>query len=362
MIEITAQIKIEGSVGDFNASFDNAQGNEYTNNISGELGAITGVKSQGSNPFIIGASKLGSGATFSDKVDYLIGDLSDKNGNFLKSYIIKVNSSQYKKFGNITIAFDIVSGRYPKSIKVNGVDYADDDAIFTIADIDTNSLTIEISNWNTPNSPLVITGIYDGITIDIDRRNLISFEYGIFDRGDINLPSYGILSNTGSIEFNDVDGEVADYAEALLLTSGATVQCFLKDTLSGTETLIANTFTETWDYDSNNRQVSVSLKDDLEKWQEISVEGKSYDPYDNKPITAKDIYINLVGKTNVAKVQPFMLLDEETKHILENTIIPYDIRNAGTLWEQWQKLCQLCGLYIYKNKNGVIRPTYTNGR
>lgn len=209
--------------------------------------------------------------------------------------------------------------------------------------------------------------ISDSVEITIDKRNIISFEYGIFDRADINLPSYGILSNTGNIEFNDIDGVIANYANNLLLTSGNTVECFLKDTIRGTQTVIAKTQTDAWDYDSNNRRVSVGLKDDLEEWQDIQVSGISYDPRTNASITAETIYGRLYEITqgignNKYGIQPFSSLDTETQTILSNTIIPYDIRESGSLWNQWDKLCKLCALYMYKTRNGNVACSYTLGR
>jgi hypothetical protein len=57
----------------------------------------------------------------------------------------------------------------------------------------------------------------------------------------------------------------------------------------------------------------------------------------------------------------FEQLDEKTQNILENTTIDYPLLENGTLWEQWQKLCEVCGLYIYKNNEGKTVCTYTYG-
>jgi hypothetical protein len=376
MITLTARIDlISGNNGTLSSATSNLSGN----NISSEIGAILGSKSQGSNPFIIGASKLGDGSTFSDKVDYFIGSqLSDSDGKFQTPYEIKFNSKS--GINAITIVFDTENNRFPKSIIVDGVNYYDDDPIFTIAN-QTKVLLLEtetehsiiINDWNAPNYPLVIQGVYIDISIDINYRNLISLNRSITYRGDNKLPSYGIISNTGNLEFNDLNGEIKDYAEQLLLTSDLKVVITLNNTLANAHEQVGVFETETWDYDNDNRSVSVSIKDDLEEWQDIQVQGFSYDPREPFKIIAdgkmSNVYKWLQGQDENGNYRTpekyqmlsFEQLDEKTQAILESTTIDYPLLENGTLWEQWQKLCEVCGLYIYKNNEGKTICTYTYG-
>ena len=369
MITLTARIDlISGNNGTLSGITSNLSGN----NISSEIGAILGFEKQGSNPFIIGASKLGDGSTFSDKVDYFIGSqLSDSDGKFQTPYEIKFKSKS--GINAITIVFDTQNNRFPKSINVDGINYYDDDPIFTIAN-QTKVLLLEtetehsiiINDWNAPNYPLVIQGIYIDISIDINYRNLISLNRSIAYRGDTKLPSYGIISNTGNLEFNDLNGEIKDYAEQMLLTSDLKVVINLNNTLSKTHEQVGIFETRDWDYDNDNRSVSVSLKDDLEEWQDIQVQGFSYDPRNPKAILTQksmaNLYVWLQDKTPTKyQMLSFEQLDEKTQNILQNTIIDYPLLENGTLWEQWQKICEVCGLYIYKNNEGKTICTYTYG-
>lgn len=376
MITLTARINLISSGG---ATLSNGSSIPLKNNISSDIGAILGVKSQGSNPFILGASKLGDGSTLSGKVDYFIGSqLSDENGLFSPYCEIKFTSS--KSIRAITILFDTVNNRFPKSITVDNVVYSDDDPYYTVAKETTIDLlesaeehTIFINNWNTPNYPLVIQGIYVDIAIDIDYRNLISLNRSITYRGDNKLPSYGIISNTGNLEFNDLNGEIRDYAEQLLLTSDLKVVINLNNTLANTHEQVGIFETKDWDYDNDNRSVSVSLKDDLEEWQDIQVQGFDYDPRDRFKIIAEgkmsNVYKWLQDKDKNGNYRTpekyqmlsFEQLDKKTQNILENTTIDYPLLENSTLWEQWQKLCEVCGLYIYKNNEGKTVCTYTYG-
>jgi hypothetical protein len=303
---------------------------------------------------------LGDGSTFSDQVDYFIGSVPSKEN----PCVLTISGTDITSF---TIEFDKVNYRHPNTINIDGVDYVDDDAIFTVGNLtSTNSHTITIDNWNSPNYPLVIMGIYVEISIDIDYRNLIALNRSITYRGDNKLPSYGIISNTGNLEFNDLDGEIRDYAEQLLLTSDLKVVITLNNTLANTHEQVGVFETRNWDYDNDNRSVSVSLKDDLEEWQDIQVDGFNYDPRNPNAVlinkSMRNLYDWLEGKTpSKYNMLKFNELDGETQVILMTTLIEYPLLENGTLWEQWTKLCQVCGLYIYKNNEGKTVCTYTYG-
>lgn len=376
MITLTAKIDlITGN----NDTFQSVASSLSKNNISSEIGAVLGFKRQSKNPFIFGVNKFGDETYLSSGVDYFIGSkLSDENGKFgdlLSSgyYSFRV---VHKGIKTITIAFDTTNDRHPHSIVFDDITYYDDDSIFTIQrDVSTyaQSSILQIGNWNTPNSPLVISGIYADITIDIDYKNLISINGSIFERGETKLPSYGIISNNGELEFNDIDGEIKDYADLLLVNSDLKVVVTLKNTLANKEEQVGVFQTETWNYDNDNRSVSVSLKDDLEEWQDIQVKGFSYDPREPFKVIEYGKMSNVYkwlqqqdenGNDRTPQkydMLSFEELDIETQTILENTTIDYPLLEDGTLWEQWTKLCEVCGLYIYKRKDGKTVCSYTYG-
>lgn len=364
MITLTARIDLISGTTPINGITCNVSGN----NISADFKDMWGRKSKATTPFVVGSSKLGNGETYSEKVDYFIGTIkSDNNGYFAQPYIIEIKSLNAK---SLTIAFDNQNNRHPNTIDINGTTYTDDDAIFTVNDISPEGqeefVTITINNWNTPNYPVVITGIYVDVQINLDKRNLISLNRNIACRADDNLPSYGIKSNTGHIAFKDLDGEIRDYAEHMLLASDLKVNIFVNNTLTKNAEQVAEFETQYWDYDNDNRTVSVSLKDNLEEWQDISVNGFDYDPRNPYKVLANgnmaDLYKWLWNKTpKKYQMLAFGDLDETTRNILTSTIIKYPLLKSGTLWSQWHKLCEVCGLYIYKNNKGNTVCIHTLG-
>ena len=220
-----------------------------------------------------------------------------------------------------------------------------------------------------------LIGTTINVTKEFDRRNLLSIERSIFDRSDLKLPSWGIISNLGNLEFNDANKRFLAYANAGVLVEGMKCELYLNNTLvNGAIERIGTFYTDTWDYDNDNRVVSVSLKDDLEEWQDINVAEISYDPrkIEHKPfkwfyvelwkLTSNRFYAeeDIYGNGNY-NMLAFDELDTDTQDILQNAYIQYPLLESGSLWVQWTKLCEVCQLHIYKDNNGVVVCRYNGG-
>lgn len=361
MITITAKINISGGGGNINS----VTTSDEKLNVAADLNSI--VNAQGisvGTPFILGKSRLGSGAYYTNSLPYFVGRyLADSEGNFSQSYTITIRGSN---IFSATIVFDKENGRHPNTIIVDGETLYDDDAQFEIAFTNTaNTHTIVISNWNTPNEPLVITSIYASLDIDIDRENLISFNSYIMDRADVQKASYGIISNSANLTFADFDKQAIDLITQRVLHSGIKVDVFLNNTDNVVQEQICSMQTRELSYDNDNRQVQLSLKDNLEEWQEINVESINYyndDGSERKPQTAQWFYEWLYEKTpSKYNMQKFEELDDETKAILRSTTIHYPLLESDNLWNDWDKLCQLCLLRIYQNNEGRTVCKYNNG-
>ncbi len=371
MITLTAKISLNS---DNNGKITKIESNPSGNNISADIDDIKGSKAIDTkfNPFVFGVSKFGDGSVMANNLDFFLGkSLSNENGEFDEEFLMNIDGTS---INSLTICFDDYNNEHPKSIIINEQEYFDDDPIFTVNNLNSvNKVSVKIKNWNKSNRLLRIHGIYIDISIDLNYSNLISLNRSITYRSDNKLPSYGIISNTGNLEFNDLDGEIRDYAEQMLLTSDLKVEIMLNNTLANTHERVGVFETEKWDYDNDNRSVSVSLKDDLEEWQDIQVQGFSYDPRNPKAVltngTMADLYKWLQrqdenGNYRTPKkyqMLSFEELDTKTQTILENTILDYPLLENGSLWEQWNKLCEVCGLYIYKNNEGKTVCTYTYG-
>lgn len=347
MLRITAKINI----GDNGGTLNTVTSSQLGINVSSTLNEIIGKHEQIQRPFILGRSRLGGGDCFTKKANFYIGRIaSDSNGNFSSNYVINVSGSNITL---LTIIFNKQKNEFPRSILVDGEAVYDDDPTWTIPLDGGNTHTIIISNWNTPNAPMVISSIYTDLSIELDQSNLLNFERTIMDRSDIKRPSFGIISNTGSMSFIDKDGEVADYIAQQLVSSENVITAFLENTQTGAKEQIAYFNTQQWSYNNSQSLVDVQLKDDLEEWQDINVPAINYVPTVSTSQTAEWFYRYLWEKTpEKYKMLSFEELDEQTQAVLSGTTILYPLLESSSLWSEWDKLCQLCFLHICKRSDG----------
>lgn len=292
------------------------------------------------------------------------GTASRKKGAEGAVYEITVTTD--KPTTSLTLTFDQANNYHPTSVEIDGATFPVRKAVFTTDHLPFGTEhKIRIYNWNSPRTKFFLYGISSHLVdwTDIDYRTLTSCDSSIFDRGDVNKPNWGIFSNTGSISFNDVHGIVGYFAEQQLLASGVPVELRLKNTLTGKTQKVGTFFTAKWNYDSDNREVSVSLKDDLEEWQDINYDGFAYDPrkpFDILPTGAMSELYEILHEQTPSKYKMLALsqLDSTTQSILSSTKIRYPLLKSGSLWQQWSKLCKVCALYIWKNADGKTVCSY----
>lgn len=358
MVTLTAEINVTmGKAG----TIDAADMSDVGNNISSDVSDIVGETIYGNDIFILGSSLLDNGGTLSaTQEDYYCGStLSNKNGIFETPYTLTLSGKGIKNF---TLVFDTYNNEHPNSIKVDEIIYEDDDNIFTVAVESKDTHTIVIDNWNKPNRGLRLQGIACEVCIKVGRNNLTSLSLNTTDRDDNRLPTFGIISNTCEIEFNDLNGEILDYIEQDLLVQGLECKVYLNDTLKGIKEQLGVYYADSWNYDNDNRSVSVSLKDDLEEWQNINVEALSYDYRKPQAQNLAYFYNWLKNKTpSKYNMAGYDELDSTTKNILSNTYIAYPFLESDTLWGQWDKLCQAAQAHIKKEADGTTSFVYNGG-
>ncbi len=352
MITLTARIELLST--DNAGVISRAQSSAGKNNISADIQNVVGTKKVGRRPFIIGGSKIGDGCIFSTGEDYYMGNIVSRETNgeykFSTPYTITIYG---KDISTINIIFDTQNKQFPTSIEVDGQTYSDDDPAFLVFVEKADTHTIVIDNWNAPNFPLRIQGLFVDVAITLDKSNLMDISRTISDRSDFTLPSWGIISNTGDIQFVDLDSEIADYAQMQLLKSGLKVIISVNNTLTHESEHVGTFLTKDWNYDNYNRVVQVSLEDDLLAWQDITIEGYKYT---GQEATAKDIYLYLQSRT--PSKYEFEPLNDTTNDKLLSTKLQYPYFSSCSLWEGYQKLCELVGLHIYKNNNNKVVCIY----
>lgn len=205
------------------------------------------------------------------------------------------------------------------------------------------------------------SGALFGETVDVeqifDQRNLLSIESEVKDRSDIEQPSFGIISNGGSLSFNDSSSRFLEYANAGLLTEGIEIKIFLENTLTKSKKQVGLYYTTDWEYDNGNRSVSVSFKDNLEDLQNKMVLTK-------KTVVPNNMYAILQDllQENLNIVSNFRFT-EAAMSSLERTKCEYPIlEEKKALWYHIDQICNICGLQMYIEKDEIVFSTDFDGR
>lgn len=357
MITLTAKLEIVNNVTISSLSSDYPK-----NNISCEFSEVVTNKNkyvEVKNPFILGASKLGDGSTLENNVDYFMGlpfNEETEYGTFLVNATIENETS-----GSLIFEFDTRNNRFPNQVNVGNTQTYIDNPISIIKSINAPYV---IFGSNAEKYPIVISKIYTDLDIEINAKNIISLEGSIFSRGDNKLPSYGIISNTGRLEFNDHNRKVLEYIKNNKLKKVTTKLYLINTLVKDFKTNVGTYYSDKLEYDNDNRKISQTFIDDLEEWQDIQVQGFSCNPLKPYQVlqngSMQDLYNYLKEHTpSKYNMLSFDNLDGETKRILSNTFLEYPYLESGSLWKQWNKLCQICQLYIYKNNKGqTVCRTY----
>lgn len=212
-----------------------------------------------------------------------------------------------------------------------------------------NEIVLYIEDWNTPNKPLLISRIYcEDLSINIDRYNILSFNSETIDRKTMGKPSYGVISNSGTITVADTTREILDYHKNGLLKTGLPCKIFLNNTLTEKSEQIDEKHTKAWAYNELSAMVKISIGDDLMEWQDIQVASTVLQPEQNM------LWVYNYLKEITPSRWQFEELDSNTTDYLSKIKLPYPYFDGGSLWSEWDKLAQACGLHIFKHNNKVI--------
>jgi hypothetical protein len=214
------------------------------------------------------------------------------------------------------------------------------------------------------------------LTLDKDILNFIELDYGQIkslefyttDRGDINLPVYGIISNGGNIYFKDIINPlnrqylIEFYNKKNYLKNKAIIDIYIINTINGKKQILGSYQTEKWNYINETKEVELSFTDDLQEWQNIIIEPLECNPTKKEPVSFRYIYDYLLQKTpDKYKMLKFEELDNDTQDVISKSSTLFPFLYQGTLWECWRKFCEVLLLHIYKSEKGKTICKYNGG-
>lgn len=156
------------------------------------------------------------------------------------------------------------------------------------------------------------------------------------------LPTYGIIGRTGKLS-------LIDYRD-LLYNKILNREYPVEINIYQSGVLFAKFIsTKKYSYNIYTKEITIEASSNITNWQNINIT-KTEISYD---VTAYDILVWLISKQNITTLDAINM-PNDTKAHLENITVPYFYLETGTLWEQFQKLCDLAQLRIYQDRFNVI--------
>lgn len=327
------------------------------------------------NPFIIGSSKLNGGATFSKKEQFLIGkglsvynseneNYVFNNGGIRIAITFDVEDTSIIGGSSIkvrpTIVFDSVNNAYPPTIirqvlfggLESGIEYSVSSFIYTFPeDIEVGmegphkgELDLRISSWSKENLPIRIEAIYLSPAIKITKSSLKSFERNLMGASSQNEISYGLVSNSASIELFDIDGRLKSYMEQGLISGTFPIKVYLVDTLTGKSQSVLKYYATDFNYNNDDFSFSVSMSDKLDELQNYDMDYIKI----LKNTTLADTLGNFLENTN------YVALYELYSDDISNVSSTKDYVYSGTVWDNVNQLCISDCMKGYVNEEGYL--------
>lgn len=287
-----------------------------------------------------------------EKWDYYIGtEFADSVGLFNKPYELTIVG----EYTEIIIFFDVYNNGHPNSLFIDDTVYEVESPIFIATNLSSSDQhIITIPTWNKIGNPVIITGISTSMNIPIDYSALKDIHISHSDRADNETPSFGIISNGGSMTILDRSGLLKQVAEAHLLSGENKVSFALTDTLSKKSKNVGTYQIIDWDYDIENLEVRLQFDDLLEELQNINFVGIDLARHiDGEPIKGKVAYdlFNRLAAATPSKFR-FKIYNSTTAFRLTKTVINNFYLEPTNLWRAWNKLAEIVQAHIYQDFYG----------
>lgn len=376
MIEYSAIIKsISAATNEISAAtYDRGGyvGDGLTSNTAGIFSVCNTQANVGATPFLLSHSKLGGGHTFApNNVNYSILSVNFISGNGVPNvynvYVICAAPAQ-----GLTIAFDTYNNHYPAktkfgnttaSIYINGK-YFNIDSAITYFPVETKtgsvgeykdvqlydiSVSGGMDDAGSKNGkyPTIISGINIGVRYAVDKINMVDMDISQSDRPTNNKPIFGVMSGTASLKVKDDGGELLGYVQNKTIGRNSPVEFIIKNSTANKQQSVAKMLISDLKYDVNNFNIDLELSDGLLELQETE---SNEIKMSTTPMTAKAVFERL--KAYVTKYEFAVTANAET--IMSSTTIKYPFLEQSKVWAAFDKLCNLCGLYMYMGADGKI--------
>lgn len=170
----------------------------------------------------------------------------------------------------------------------------------------------------------------------------------IIRRSSLNSPDWGIISmNTGTLE---TKGKLPDEIYDIDVIADAKVEISLNSSEYGMHKVLGTYSIEQSSYDIYQDKTTITLITRLTDWQNVVI--PDFPVNIQMPrVTALAFVEYLQSKT--PSNYEYVPIDIDLRQYLSSIQLLYHII-SGNLWEQWQKLCDIIGVYVYLDADSKV--------
>ncbi len=280
-------------------------------------------------------------------------------------YSVKLTFTNASSLKDIVVYGDSVAKQFPtKAIVDNSTILYSDDAKWTI-DLQTESdtHTIEFTQWNRENYNAVISLIEVTLQYyDIDKfYGLKSIESTTQSTGQTDEIFYGSIASDGSVEFQDVDGELNDLViDEIIPSSNLGIQVIVNGNV------IQHHITESSSYGSYDKVFNGELTNIISSFDDYNINCIKYDylcvsllsvttyimqllGYDYEDVISMlDTIISYGGSNN---------LEDSVSTYLQSIVIPaYSIYSENSSIDDIiTQICSIAQLNLLQNDDGTLK-------
>lgn len=296
------------------------------------------------NEFLLNYSDLsGKSRFFPNSVGYYISEQrSDSEGNI--DVTLTVNTTKAKSL-SLVFSQDV----FPVSITINGISYENTDNVFQVVLQENSSevTTIQFTKLNKSNSPLILTNISPGISIDYDEKHIISFIRGSELSTNNETPRYELVGQYGSCSFIDAENVVVNLKIQGILEKPKNVQILLDGEVVGKYTV------SSWSYNTTNSIVEIEFSDSIETLRNVDESGYFEYFNDYNSYSYLDLF-NLIKEKIISYEENFEELSSEVESWLSSIKTMYIKYEPMKLDELIVHFCVATQTTIYKNQKGNL--------
>lgn len=345
MIYIESRIElIEGQ----KTNVNNSLINNSKNNVSCDFDGIRGLINECEDVCIIGSNILNDDIKMLDTSNVYIGnEISNANGLFTNQYIIEIRSSyDYQICFNTKIdAQPLEYITYIGTTPTTNTNTNHD----AILNFDKRITKIQINSLTKANYPLIISGIFCGLDLVIDRKNILEFNGNTSSLEYNDRPCSGIVGNSSYIVFTDYNKKIEFYIKNNLISNGKKVNNILKNSLYNNSKPINEMYISSINYDPNDRSVTIDFDDMIKDMQNYTINRIDLKSEQYMIEVYKKLYYLTPSKF---KFLDYINLPNDIKDELYEVKCKYPYIEKQSLYSAWDNFAKSMGYSIYINNNG----------